>query len=75
MTMPSRLARTLLIAAAATALAAAGIAVNFLLLRYADSSNDPVGKLTPRASITQPASPRATQTHARTDDGGEERDD
>jgi hypothetical protein len=48
---------------------------NFLLLRYADSSNDPVGKLTPRASITQPASPRATQTYARTDDGGEERDD
>jgi len=57
--MHSRLARILLIATAAVALAAAGIAVNFVLLRYADSRDDPVGKLRPRATLTQPTSPAA----------------
>jgi hypothetical protein len=75
--MPSRLARTLLVAVAAVALAAAGIGANFLLLRYADANNDPVGKLTPRATITQPSSPPTTQTVDHTDGSGEgeERDD
>lgn len=41
----------LLIAAAA----AAAIAANLALLTYATASNDPVGKLTPRASL--PAAP------------------
>lgn len=41
----------LLIAAAA----AAAIAANLALLRYATASNDPVGKLTPRAYL--PAAP------------------
>lgn len=61
--MRSRLARLLVVAAAAAALAAAGIAVNFLLLRYAESRNDPVGKLTPRATITQPTPPATTHAH------------
>jgi hypothetical protein len=42
---------SLLIAAAAVA----AIAANLALLRYATASNDPVGKLTPRASL--PAAP------------------
>lgn len=75
--MPSRLARTLLVAVAAVALAAAGIGANFLLLRYADASNDPVGRLTPRATITQPSSPPTTTRVDQTDnsDEREERDD
>jgi hypothetical protein len=71
----SRFARTLLVVTAVAALAAAGISVNFLLLRSADSSNDPVGKLTPRATITQLSPPRTTQTTQRTDNSSEERDD
>jgi hypothetical protein len=70
--MRYRLARILLIATATAVLAAAGIAVNLVLLQYADSRNDPVGKLTPRATITQPASPPSTPT---TNGGGEEPDD
>lgn len=76
--MRGRLARTLLIVAAAAALATAGIAVNFLLLRYADSSNDPVGKVSPRATIIQPTSPPTTRTDGEADHGkgdGKERDD
>jgi hypothetical protein len=75
--MPSRLARILLVAVAAVALAAAGIGANFVLLRYADANSDPVGKLTPRATITQPSSPPTTKTVDQTDDSGdtEELDD
>jgi hypothetical protein len=75
--MHNRPARILVVVAAAAVLAVAGIAVNFLLLRYADSSNDPVGTLTPRASITQPSSPPTTQAASGTGDhgNGEERDD
>lgn len=75
--MPNRPARILIIAAATVALAAAGIAANFVLLRYADSRNDPVGKLTPRATITQATSPPSTQTSNGRDDEahGDEPDD
>ena len=74
--MHNRLARIMLIAAAVAALAAAGITVNFVLLRYADSRNDPVGKLTPTATITQRTSPPSTQTTNGSDDAtGEEPDD
>ena len=59
--MQSRLARVLLFAAAAAALAVAGIAANFALLRYADSRDDPVGKLSPKATITQPAATRPSR--------------
>ncbi len=54
--------RVLLAVAAALALAAAGIAVNFVLLGYADSRHDPVGKLSPRATITRQTFPVPTQT-------------
>jgi hypothetical protein len=60
--MQSRTVRILLAVTAALALAAAGIAVNFVLLGYADSRHDPVGKLSPRATITQQTSPVPTQT-------------
>jgi hypothetical protein len=74
--MSGRLLRSLAVVAAAVAVAAAGVAVNVLLLRYADSRNDPVGKLTPRATLTQPTSPPAKQTTDSEADGdGEERDD
>ncbi|HEY7537684.1 MAG TPA: hypothetical protein VH721_06830 [Gaiellaceae bacterium] len=60
--MRSRAARILLAVAAALALAATGIAVNFVLLGYADSRHDPVGKLSPRATITQKTPPSSAQT-------------
>jgi hypothetical protein len=60
--MRGRLARTLLVVAAAAALATAGIAGNFLLLRYADSSTDPVGRISPRATIVQPTATHPAQT-------------
>ena len=63
--MNARLSRTLLVALAVLALAGAGIAANVVLLAYADSTNDPVGKLTPRADIRQPASPALTKTTRR----------
>jgi hypothetical protein len=52
--MRSLLSRTALVVLGVLALAGTAIAVNVLLLRYADSRSDPVGKLTPRATITQP---------------------
>ena len=60
--MYHRLTRIVLVALAVTALAAPGIVANFILLGYAGSRNDRVGKLTPRADITQPASPTPAQT-------------
>ena len=59
--MPDRLTRAALVALAVVALTTAGIGANFVLLGYADPRYDPVGKLTPRADITQPASPAAPQ--------------
>jgi hypothetical protein len=60
--MQTRIVRVLLAIVAAVALTAAGLAVNFILLGYADSRHDPVGKLTPRATITQQTAPASTQT-------------
>jgi hypothetical protein len=71
------LARILLVALVVAALAAGGIALNILLLGQADSRNDPVGKLTPRAGISQPAPPASTPppTHAQIEREVEEPDD
>ena len=66
--MHRRGTRILLIALAVAALATAGIVANFVLLGYADSRNDPVGKLNPRAGITQPTPPAPTPTTT-TDEG------
>jgi hypothetical protein len=71
------LTRILLVALAVAALAAGGIALNVLLLGQAESQNDPVGKLTPRASISEPT-PRAstpTTTQEETEPEVEELDD
>ena len=74
--MHRRLTRILLVALAVAALAAGGIALNLLLLGQTDSRNDPVGKLTPRATI-QPTPPASTPTttHERTETEVEEPDD
>ena len=70
------LTRILLVALAVVALAAGGIALNLLLLGQADSRNDPVGNLTPRANI-QPTPPASTPTttHEQTETKVEEPDD
>jgi hypothetical protein len=69
--MHRRLTRILLVALAVAALATAGIVANFVLLGYADSRTDPVGKLTPRANISQPTPPApnrtTTQEHTETE--------
>jgi hypothetical protein len=61
----------LLTGLAVAAIAAAGILANFVLLGYANPRHDPIGKLTPRAEITQPASPSPSQStdgdHTETD--------
>lgn len=69
--MQRRATRILLIALAVAALATAGIVANFVLLGYADSRNDPVGKLNPRASITPPTPPAPTSTTTTSDEGTE----
>jgi hypothetical protein len=69
------------------AVAAAGIALNFTLLRLTQEGNDPVGKLSPRAVFVDPA-PTTTATptmpapttttdddHSGSGDGGEPDDD
>lgn len=65
------LTRILLVALAVAALAAGGIALNLLLLGHADSRNDPVGKLTPRANISEPtptvSTPTTTQDQTETE--------
>jgi hypothetical protein len=69
--------RLLGVAAVAVALALAGLAVNLLLLGYADSRDDPVGTLTPRATLTGTASAPPTSSgrpREHEDDDGE-RDD
>lgn len=68
--MRRQLTRILFIALAVAALATAGIVANLILLGYVDSRNDPVGKLTPRASITEPNPPASTPTTT-TDEGTE----
>ena len=71
------LAGILLVALAVAALAAGGIALNVLLLGQADSRNDPVGRLTPRANIGEPTPPTSipTTTHEQTETEVEEPDD
>jgi len=69
--MSRRLTRILLTALAVAALATAGIVANFVLLGYADSGNDPVGNLKPRASITEPTPPASTPKPTATDGGTE----
>jgi hypothetical protein len=49
----SRPARVVFLAAGLTLLAAAAIAVNVLLLGFANQEPGPAGKLTPRATIPQ----------------------
>jgi hypothetical protein len=65
-----RLVWALLLVAAA---AAAGIVVNLSLLGYASSSNDPVGRLSPRARL--PAAPAQVVRPQTGPLGGREADD
>ncbi|HET8743841.1 MAG TPA: hypothetical protein VFM41_14580 [Gaiella sp.] len=66
--MRNRLPRTVLVVLAVAALAGAAIAANVFLLGYADSRPDPVGKLSPRATITQPAIPGLPSSTTAEDD-------
>jgi hypothetical protein len=63
--MRRRPTRVLLVALAVASLAAAGIVANLVLLGYADSRHDPVGKLNPRATLTAPTPPASTRTATR----------
>jgi hypothetical protein len=58
----ARLVRVLATFLAFGALAGAGLAGNYLLLRYADSRHDPVGRLTPRGTIGGPGTATLPQT-------------
>jgi hypothetical protein len=71
------LTRILLVVLAVAALAVGGIALNLLLLGQADSRNDPVGRLTPRADISQrtPTASTPTTTREQTETEVEEPDD
>ena len=62
--------RGLLVVIAVAAVAAAAIAANVLLLRNAQASNDPVGRLSPRTHL--PAAPHwmIRPTTGRPHDGG-----
>jgi hypothetical protein len=60
--------RIVLVALAAVALAAGAIAANVLLLGYADSPGDPVGKLSPRATIPLGQTGPTTSPPVRTTD-------
>lgn len=71
--MPMAWHRALLGALLVGAVAIAGIALNFTLLRMTQDSHDPVGKLSPRAvflprSATEPATTVEAPTH-QADDG------
>jgi hypothetical protein len=70
--MRGRLTRIVLVGLAVALLAAAGIAVNVLLLEYADSPNDPVGKLSPRADSAQPMPPTVSDETTTTDETSED---
>jgi hypothetical protein len=51
--------------------AAAAIGANFALLGYANGSNDPVGRLTPRVSLPETtARTNTTRTETGNDDDG-----
>jgi hypothetical protein len=63
-----RVSRIVLVALAALALAAGAIAANVLLLGYADSPGDPVGKLSPRATIPQGQTSATTSPPVQTTD-------
>lgn len=54
----ARMARVLPFALVAAAAVIATLAVNFLLVGYAQNRDDPVGKLSPRALITDTAGGR-----------------
>ena len=71
-----RMARVLPFALVAAAAVIATLAVNFLLVGYAQNRDDPVGKLSPRALITDtaggrtgPATTSGTTTDGTTTDG------
>lgn len=71
-----RMARVLPFALVAAAAVIATLAVNFLLVGYAQNRDDPVGKLSPRALITDaaggrtgPATTSGTTTNGTTTDG------
>lgn len=66
-----RMARILPFALVAAAAVIATLAVNFLLVGYAQNRDDPVGKLSPRALITDTAGGRTgpTTTSGTTSDG------
>jgi hypothetical protein len=76
-----RMRRLLPLALVAAAAVVATLAVNFLLVGYAQDRDDPVGKLSPRALITQADRGRTgpTSTEGRTTTGstttGEDDDD
>jgi len=64
------MARVLPFALVAAAAVIATLAVNFLLVGYAQNRDDPVGKLSPRALITDTAGGRTgTATTSGTTDG------
>ena len=60
--------RVLLGALLVGAVAVAGIALNFTLLRLTQDSHDPVGKLSPRAVFTGARTDTAPTTITTTDD-------
>ena len=66
-----RMGRLLPLALVAAAAVVATLAVNFLLVGYAQDRDDPVGKLSPRALITETDRGRTgrTSTEARTTTG------
>jgi len=56
--------------------AAAAIGANFALLGYANGSNDPVGRLTPRVSLPETTTRTSTTTtETGNDDDGSNRGD
>ncbi len=58
----ARMGRFLPLALVAAAAVVATLAVNFLLVGYAQDRDDPVGKLSPRALITQTDTGQAGET-------------
>jgi hypothetical protein len=71
--------RLLPIVLIALAVATAALAVNLLLVGYADERDDPVGNLNPRAALTEPTTTERrpstandTTTTANDDHGGDD---
>jgi hypothetical protein len=67
----ARAFRVAIVAAVALGAAAAAILLNLALLGYAQPRNDPVGKLSPRATVLPGTTP-ATPTVTRPQDGSGE---